>query len=211
MRFFYLEHWREKPDPITASTEQRATSIERGRCCQRWWGLMEGRVPSRPARPQTTSLLLRATKQQRCTWRRRWPGWNPALHRPHRVVAMHWVIADGKRWVGVVEGRVPSRPARPQATSLLLRGTLQQRCTLATPLAGMEPGPPSATPRGCYALGYSRRQALGGSCGRSSSISTSAPTDHIPLAARHTTTAVYLLAPLAGMEPGPPSGSSGGC
>jgi|GEM_PF-5612080 len=140
---------------------------------------MVGRVPSRPARPQTTSLLLRGTEQQRCTWQRRWPGWNPALHRPHRVVAMHWGwIAGGKRWVGVVEGRVPSRPARPQATSLLLRGTLQQRCTLATPLAGMEPGPPSATPRGCYALGYSRRQALGGSFGRSSSISTSAHRPH---------------------------------
>gem|GEM_PF-6887615 len=95
------------------------------------------------------------------------------------MVAMHWGwIAGGKRWVGVVEGRVPSRPARPQATSLLLRGTLQQRCTLATPLAGMEPGPPSATPRGCYALGYSRRQALGGSFGRSSSISTSAHRPH---------------------------------
>ena len=106
---------------------------------------MEGRVPSRPARPQTTSLLLRGTKHQRRTWQRRWPGWNPALHRPHRVVAMHWGIADGKRWAGVVEGRVPSRPARPQTTSLLLRGTLQQRCTLATPLAGMEPGPPQGS------------------------------------------------------------------
>ena len=150
MRFFYLEHWREKPDPITASTEQRAASIERGRCCQRWWGLMEGRVPSRPARPQTTSLLLRGTLQQRCTCQRRWPGWNPALHRPHRVVAMHWGwIAGGKRWVGVVEGRVPSRPARPQTTSLLLRGTEQQRCTWRRRWPGWNPALHRAQQSGC--------------------------------------------------------------
>src|SRR5690606_19888827 len=159
---------------------------------------------------------------QQCPLKPRWPGWNPALQRANGSVEFHLDTAvpaetplagrepgpPTPEW----EGRIPSptsrRPLHPrwpgwnpalQRANGSVEFHLDTAVPAETPLAGMEPGPPTREWECRVPSRHSSAPWNPGWPGWNPALQGANGSVEF-----HLDTAVPPATPLAGMEPGPP-------